>query len=153
MQQSLDSGAGFTLKKTINLFVIVLGLLLGTLGIAIVADMPVSPGQFIPNWPRAVVFALFGFVALTASISALRKPRLAGLFFLFAAPITASCFTWWVRRESLNEGVSFSQLILVFIGTSLPFVAISVFWLVTCRAGWPAIMTPRRSKKLFPIVL
>jgi len=111
--------------------------------------MPIVPGLFTLHWPRVVAFALFGFVALVASISALQWPRLAGLLFLLAAPITSSCFIWWVRREAPNESVPFGDLALIFAVSSLPFIILGVFWLVSCRACWPTIMPSRPSKKLF----
>ena len=130
------------LKNVLSWSVILLGVLLGILGVAAVAGMPVFSG-YPPEWSRVAGFALLGFIALLASVVAIRSPRLAGLLFLVAAAVMGACFAWWQRLGRFDVSVSISRLILVFAGTSLLFVLPGAFWLITSRAGWPPVISAR----------
>src|ERR1700676_1668567 len=119
------------LKDAVSFAAFALGIIVGILGVAIVADMPVFSGYFEPEWSRVAGFALVGSVGLLGSIVALGSRRPAGILFLLAAPIAAGCFAWWLRFGRYDSSVTLSRPFLVFAVASLPFAIPGTFWLIT----------------------
>lgn len=133
-------------------FAILSGVLVGILGVAMVAGIPVF-SAYEPEWSRVAGLALLGFGALLSSVVALRSPGQAGLLLLVAAPMMGACFAWWQRLGRFQEGVSLHRLLVVFAGTSLLFVVPGAFWRVTSRAGWPPVIPAHfaSKKRLLPV--
>ncbi len=141
------------LKDAASFAAFALGIIVGILGVAIVADMPVFSGYFEPEWFRVAGFALVGSVGLLGSIVALGSRRQAGILFLLAAPIAAGCFAWWLRFGRYDSSVTLSRPFLVFALASLPFAIPGTFWLITARLGWPSVLSlrllPSRPARVF----
>jgi len=146
MERSRFSRIAPFLKYTLSCFAILLGILVGILGVAMVAGMPVF-SAYAPEWSRIAGLALLGFGALLSSVVALRSPGQAGLLLLVAAPMMGACFAWWQRFGRFEEGVSLPRLLGVFAGTSLLFAVPGAFWFVTSRAGWPPVIPARFASK------
>jgi hypothetical protein len=85
-------------KSALSCCVILFGLVEGTLGVAIVADMPVFAGYFHLDWPGVAGFALFGFIALLASLIAFPSRPQAGLLFL----VTSTGNEWMSCRVATS---------------------------------------------------
>ncbi len=124
------------LKDSLSGSFLFLGLLEGLFGIAVVANMPAFPGEFVPEWPRVAGYGLFGFVALIATIVATWRPRPAGVLFTCVAPVMAFCLAW--PRGRWSESGIWVHL-AVFALASLWFFIPGIFWLITSRADWPTV--------------
>ncbi|MGO9864285.1 MAG: carboxypeptidase-like regulatory domain-containing protein [Terriglobales bacterium] len=129
------------MKYSLSCAVVLIGLLLGTIGVAVVAGMPVFSGHI--EWDRIAGFSLFGFISLLASLVAVTSPRKAGILFLVAVPVMGGCFAWWQRLGPFDVSVLLPRLIVVFAGTSIFFIVPAAFWLITSRFGWPPIVSAR----------
>lgn len=144
------------LKDALTFVVLALGILFGVLSVALIADMPVFPGYFEPDWPRVALFALIGFVGLLGSAIALRNPRQAGILFLLVAPITGGCCAWWLGLDRYDSSVRQGRLPLVFAAASLPLAVLGTFWLISSRLGWSAPVSrlmPTRRAHIFSAAL
>ena len=130
------------LKDSLSWSVIVLGIIVGTFGLAIVANIPVFPGYFEPDWSRVVGTALTGLIVLLASAIAIGNRRWAGLL-LLTVPLIELCLALWRRINLLGGFVSLGEFVLVFAGISMFFILPGTFWLLTSRAGWPQLISPR----------
>lgn len=142
MERSRFSRIATFFKYTLSCFAVLLGVLVGILGVAMIAGTPVF-SAYGPDWSRIAGLALLGFGALLSSVVALRSPGKAGLLLLVTAPMMGACLAWWQRLGRYGEGVSLTRLLAVFAGTSLLFVLPGVFWFVTSRAGWSPVIPIR----------
>jgi len=141
------------LKDTGSFATFTLGTVIGVLGIAAVADMPVFPGYFQTEWSKVIGIGTIGFVGLFSSIVALRNRRRAGLLLLGAAPIVGSCFAWWLRESRYDSHISVMRLLLIFAVASAPLGIPGAFWFATSRAGWePVLRTRLLSKRAFQVL-
>lgn len=135
MEETSSSSAARFFKRALSWLVLVLWLLLGIAGVALVESALVFTPYFRPGWSHLAGFSLLGVVPLLASLIAVENPRRAGLLFLIAAPIMAACVAWSQRMSIVVMGVSVRRILLVFGGTSLLFLIPGAFWLATARAG------------------
>ena len=148
MEQTKPSAAPL-FKKGLSWFVVVLGLLLGIAGVALVESTLVFSPYFRPEWSQLAGFSLLGVVALLASLIAVENPRRAALVFFVATPIMASCVAWSQRMSIVVMGVSVHRILAVFAGTSLLFLIPGAFWLGTANARWPVVSSGwKRSTKI-----
>jgi hypothetical protein len=121
------------LKAATSALVVAFGFFTGILGVAIFANLAVFfPHVIEPGWPRVAVTFMLGFIPLIASVLALRRRRQAGLLFLVAAPILATCSV-----------LGNSEPHLIDTGVSLLFLVPGAFWLITSRAAWPQLISVR----------
>lgn len=130
------------LQNALSFSVFILGIGEGILGIAVVADMPVFPGYFDPEWPKVLGYALVGFIGLGGSILALQSRRQAGTLFLLTAPIAAWCFGWLWRNGISRPGDRLSLRFVVFGVALLPLAIPGAFWMLSSRLRWSALASP-----------
>jgi len=80
-------------KKAVGWFVAVLGMLIGFLSIVGLSQSALprvsSDEYWAKEWAGFIGLVPFGFIFLIASITAIRKPRSAGLVFLIGGPLVA----------------------------------------------------------------
>ena len=140
METVRSSSLKLFLRDSVSFAVFTLGTIIGIFGIAVVADMPVFPGDFRPEWVRVAGIVLLGFVALLASIIALHNRRTAGLLLVSVTPIIGASFAWWLRQNPYDPQISVRRVLLIFTVACLPLAVPGAFWLMTSRAEWGPVL-------------
>jgi hypothetical protein len=96
----------------------------------------IQPGDEnrVPGVSVFAIVALLVFFPLFALLATIRNPRRAsGLFLLSASVVTVCLFSPTLRRPS-------HLLVPALTVASAPFLVLGLFWLVTHRFGWPAVL-------------
>jgi hypothetical protein len=139
MERTRLTGLASFLKRTLSCVAILVGISLGFLGFVLLACTPVF-SYFEPNWYSLTGFVLGGSVAVSASLFALRRRKLAGVLFVLIAPVIGLCFAWPQRFGPPHGAFSFSRFVTVFDWVALVVAVPGVFWILTWRLRWPTVL-------------
>lgn len=139
MERTRLTGLASVLKRALSCLAILAGVSLGFLGFALLAWTPVF-SYFHPNWYSLAGFVLGGSVAVSASLLAVRRRKLAGVLFILIAPVIGWCFAWPERFGPPHGAFSASRFLSVFDWVALVFAVPGVFWVLTWWLHWPPVV-------------
>jgi hypothetical protein len=129
--------------------VILWGILVGLLGLVVLARPWGRIGESPSDWFFVSTAALFGFVPLFASLIAIRNPRRAGVLFLFSTPFSLAAFCLAdIDRLRYGMVVWYDLVSYSFLATFLAFLVAGLFWLGTHRFNWPPVSSRPRPASL-----
>jgi hypothetical protein len=96
--------------------------------------------ESLSDWFFLCAAALFGFIPLVASVTAMRNPRRAGFLFLFSAPFAwAAAFLTQIDRLRYGMILWYVLLWYSFLATLIVFLLPGSFWLGTHKFNWRPI--------------